>query len=271
MQFYLDSADFVEIQEAWGLGILSGVTTNPSLVAKTGEDFHDLIYRICTLVDPGNSGKGGEAKRTNGGGGTNDSGDTDNARDTNYARDIGDADGLDGQQASGIRVNTDRICVNAEVLALDVEGMVREGEALAAIHPNVVVKIPMIPTGLQAVKRLRRQGIPTNVTLVFTPIQALLAARAGASFVSPFLGRLDDIGEDGVAALSGICDVFAQYDIACQIIAASIRHPVHVLQAAQVGADIATIPFKVLKQLYEHPLTKRGIERFSEDWAKGKE
>jgi transaldolase len=215
MQFYLDSADFAEIQQAWELGILSGITTNPSLVAKTGEDFHGLIRRICELVD------------------------------------------------AGVRVN-------AEVLALDTEGMVREGEQLAAIHPNVVVKIPMTTAGLRAVTGLRGKDIPTNVTLVFTPVQALLAARAGASFVSPFLGRLDDVGEDGVAALEGICDVFAQYKVDCQIIAASIRHPVHVLQSAQVGADIATIPFKVLLQLYEHPLTQQGIEKFCADWAKGK-
>ncbi|MCL1919008.1 MAG: fructose-6-phosphate aldolase [Peptococcaceae bacterium] len=215
MQFYLDSADFTEIQQAWELGILSGITTNPSLVAKTGEDFHSLIQRICDLVDAG-------------------------------------------------------ICVNAEVLALDAEGMVREGEQLAAIHPNVVVKIPMTIAGVQAVKKLCQKGIRTNVTLVFTPVQALLAARAGASFVSPFLGRFDDIGEDGVAALEDICDVFIHYDISCKSIAASIRHPVHVLQAAQAGADIATIPFKVLEKLYEHPLTKQGVEKFCADWAKGK-
>jgi transaldolase len=213
MQFYLDSADFAEIKEAWELGVISGITTNPSLVAKTGEDFHTLIRRICELVDSG-------------------------------------------------------VPVNAEVLALDLEGMVSEAEVLAAIHPNVVVKIPMTPIGLQAVKRLYRKGISTNVTLVFTPVQALLAARAGAAYVSPFLGRLDDVGEDGVMALGDICGVFAVHAVECRIIAASVRHPVHVLQAAQMGADIATIPFKVLAQLYEHPLTQQGIDKFCADWAK---
>jgi transaldolase len=212
MLFFLDSADFSEIKEAWELGIVAGVTTNPSLVAKTGEDFHGLIGRICDLVDDG-------------------------------------------------------IPINAEVMASDAEGMVREGEELAAIHPNVVVKIPMTPAGLQATKKLKSKGIRSNVTLVFTPVQALLAARAGAAFVSPFLGRLDDVGVDGAVALGEICDVFIQHNIECQIIAASIRNPVHVLQAAQTGADIATIPMKVLMQLYEHPLTRQGIDKFNADWG----
>ncbi|MCL1853414.1 MAG: fructose-6-phosphate aldolase [Peptococcaceae bacterium] len=214
MEFFLDSADFSEIQEAWNLGVISGITTNPSLVAKTGEDFHDLIRRICHLVDDG-------------------------------------------------------VAVNAEVMAPDADGMVREAAELAAIHPNVVIKIPMTSAGLQAVKRLDPKGIRTNVTLVFAPGQALLAAAAGATYVSAFLGRFDDIGEDGAAALADIRDVFGQYAIKCKIIAASIRHPVHVLQAARIGADIATVPFKILKKLYEHPLTQQGIEKFNADWAKG--
>jgi len=212
MQFFLDSASFAEIEKAWQMGVITGITTNPSLVAQTGEDFHSLIGRICSLVGPG-------------------------------------------------------IPVSAEVLALDALGMVKEARELAALHPNVVVKIPMTVAGLQAVKTLKSEGISTNVTLVFTPVQALLAARAGAAYASPFLGRLDDVGEEGLNALAGICDVFTTHDITCKVIAASIRHPVHVLQAAQVGADIATIPFKVLLQLYEHPLTKAGIDRFCADWA----
>ncbi|MCL1791537.1 MAG: fructose-6-phosphate aldolase [Peptococcaceae bacterium] len=213
MQFFLDSADFAEIQEAWGLGVISGITTNPSLVAKTGEDFHSLIRRICVLVDEG-------------------------------------------------------VAVNAEVMAADADGMVREAAELTAIHPNVVVKIPMTAPGLQAVKRLSPMGIRTNVTLVFTPAQALLAAAVGATYVSAFLGRFDDVGEDGVAALTDIRDIFVQYGSKCKIIAASVRHPVHVLQAALVGVDIATVPFKVLRQLYEHPLTQQGIEKFNADWEK---
>lgn len=211
MQFFLDSANLEEISGAWQMGVISGVTTNPTLVAKEGADFHTLIRKISEIVDGP---------------------------------------------------------ISAEVIALDYEGMLKEARVLAAIHPNVVVKIPMTAEGLRAVKELREENIKTNVTLVFTPIQALLAARAGASYVSPFLGRLDDIGEVGINLLADICEVFEVHDIDCKVIAASIRNPVHVLEAARLGADAATIPYAVLTQLFRHPLTSAGIERFLADWKK---
>ncbi len=211
MRFFLDSANLEEISRAWEMGVITGVTTNPSLVAKEGEDFHTLIRKIVGIVDGP---------------------------------------------------------ISAEVIALDYEGMLTEARQLANIHPNIVVKIPMITEGLRAVKILAQEGVRTNVTLVFTPIQALLAARAGASYVSPFLGRLDDIGEVGINLLSDICEVFAVHDLDCAVIAASIRNPVHVLEAAKIGADFATIPFGVLKQLALHPLTSAGIEKFLADWKK---
>lgn len=212
MRFFLDSANMEEIIKSWEMGIISGVTTNPSLVAKEGGgDFHDLIRRIAGIVDGP---------------------------------------------------------ISAEVIALDYEGMLGEARQLAAIHENVVVKIPMTAEGLRAVKTLTAEGVNTNVTLIFTPIQALLAARAGATFVSPFLGRLDDIGEIGINLLADICEVFDVHGLDCGIIAASIRNPVHVLEAAKIGADFATVPFSVLKQLFVHPLTTAGIEKFLADWKK---
>jgi transaldolase len=211
MRFFLDSANLEEISKAWEMGVITGVTTNPSLVAKEGEDFHTLLRNIVGLVDGP---------------------------------------------------------ISAEVLALDYKGMLTEARQLADIHPNIVVKIPMTTEGLKAVKTLTREGVRTNVTLVFTPIQALLAARAGAAYVSPFLGRLDDIGEVGINLLADICEVFAVHDLDCAVIAASIRNPVHVLEAAKIGADFATIPFGVLKQLALHPLTNAGIEKFLADWKK---
>jgi transaldolase len=193
MRFFLDSANIQEITNAWEMGIISGVTTNPSLVAKEGcGDFHALIRQIAGIVDGP---------------------------------------------------------ISAEVIALDYEGMLGEARQLAAIHDNIVVKIPMTTDGLRAVKTLTAEGINTNVTLIFTPIQALLAARAGATFISPFLGRLDDIGEIGINLLADICEVFDVHGLDCGIIAASIRNPVHVLEAAKIGADFATVPFSVLKQL----------------------
>ncbi|MGI6451450.1 MAG: fructose-6-phosphate aldolase [Desulfitobacteriia bacterium] len=211
MRFFLDSANLKEITQAWEMGVISGVTTNPSLVAKEGADFHKLIREIAGIVDGP---------------------------------------------------------ISAEVIALDSEGMLSEARVLAGLAPNVVVKIPMTPEGLKAVKTLAAEEIPTNVTLVFTPIQALLAARAGAAFVSPFLGRLDDIGEVGIKLLEDICEVFTVHDLDCEVIAASIRNPVHVLEAAKIGADYATVPFTVLKQLSGHPLTTAGIEKFLADWKK---
>lgn len=211
MRFFLDSANLSEIESAWNMGVIAGVTTNPSLIAREEGDFLEMIHAIADIVDGP---------------------------------------------------------ISAEVIALDYEGMVAEGRELAAIHPNIVVKIPMTPEGMRAVKTLNTENIKTNVTLVFTPTQALLAANAGASYVSPFLGRLDDIGEDGVSLLDDICRIFEIYDLDCQIISASIRSPLHVLESARVGADVVTVPYAVLLKLFEHPLTTAGIEKFLADWRK---
>lgn len=200
-----------EIREAAALGIISGVTTNPSLVAKEGRDFFEVLKEITGLVDGP---------------------------------------------------------ISAEVISTEAAGMVAEAEELAAIHPNIVIKIPMLPEGIKAVKALEARGIRTNVTLVFSANQALLAALAGASFVSPFVGRLDDAGHDGIAVVADIVEIFDTYGFSTQVIAASIRHPLHVVQAAQAGAHIATVPYKVLMQMFKHPLTESGIKRFLDDWAK---
>ena len=212
MKFFIDTANFEEIKEAYSWGILSGVTTNPSLVAKEpGVNFHERLREIAELVNGSVSG---------------------------------------------------------EVISLDAEGMIREGEELAAIHPNITVKLPMTPAGLQACKHFSEKGIKTNVTLIFSANQALMAARAGATYVSPFLGRLDDIGHNGVDLISTIADIFTIHDIKTEIIAASIRHPQHITEAALAGARISTTPFNVLKQLFKHPLTDKGIEGFLADWSK---
>jgi len=209
MKFFIDTANLDEIKEAHALGILAGVTTNPSLVAKEGVDFHERLREITALV-PGS--------------------------------------------------------VSAEVIALDAEGMISEGKELAAIAPNITVKVPMTTEGLKAVHAFSELSIKTNVTLVFSATQALLAARAGATYVSPFLGRLDDIGHNGLDLISEIVEIFEIHDIPTEIIAASVRHPVHVNEAARRGAHIATIPFKVIQQLTKHPLTDQGIEKFLADW-----
>ncbi|MEZ0118274.1 UNVERIFIED_ORG: transaldolase [Heyndrickxia coagulans] len=209
MKFFIDTANFEEIKTANEWGILSGVTTNPSLVAKENISFHDRLKEITALV-PGS--------------------------------------------------------VSAEVVSEDAEGMVKEGKELAAIAPNITVKVPMTPEGMKAVHQLAQEGIRTNVTLVFSSNQALLAARAGATYVSPFLGRLDDIGHDGIHLISEIAEIFSIHQIDTEIIAASIRHPQHITQAALAGAHIATVPFKVLTQLFKHPLTDKGIEQFTRDW-----
>ena len=206
MKFFIDTANFEEIKEAYAWGILSGVTTNPSLVAKEpGVNFHDRLREIAELVNGSVSG---------------------------------------------------------EVISLDAEGMIREGEELAAIHPNITVKLPMTPAGLQACKYFSEKGIKTNVTLIFSANQALMAARAGATYVSPFLGRLDDIGHNGVELISTIADIFTIHDIKTEIIAASIRHPQHITEAALAGAHISTTPFKVLQQLFNHPLTDKELKDF---------
>ncbi|MBD3107082.1 fructose-6-phosphate aldolase [Bacillus sp. AGMB 02131] len=209
MKFFIDTANFNEIKEAHALGILAGVTTNPSLVAKENVSFHDRIKEITELVDGS---------------------------------------------------------VSAEVIATDFEGMVAEGRELASISPNVTVKVPMTPDGLKAVSVFAKEGIKTNVTLIFSANQALLAARAGASYVSPFLGRLDDIGHNGVALIADIAEIFSIHNISTEIIAASIRNPIHITEAALNGADIATVPYKVLMSLFNHPLTDKGIATFLADW-----
>lgn len=210
MEIFLDTANVEEIKKAVDWGVISGVTTNPTLIAKEeGRDFHETIEEICELVHGP---------------------------------------------------------VSAEVISQDTEGILREARELAGLDPHVVVKIPLTPEGLSAVKVLSGEGVRANVTLVFSALQALLAAKAGAAYVSPFIGRLDDIGQEGMDVLEDIMAVFENYQLETQVIAASIRHPQHVLAAARIGADIATVPFKVLKMMFQHPLTDRGIERFLTDW-----
>lgn len=211
MQFFLDSANLEEINQAWNMGVIAGITTNPSLVAKEGKDFHTLLQEVVQVVDGP---------------------------------------------------------ISAEVIALDRAGMLKEARELAGMHKNIVVKIPMTEEGLKAVKVLSKEGINTNVTLIFSAVQALLAARAGATYVSPFLGRLDDIGENGLNLVEEICDIFSIHGIDTKVIAASIRNPVHVTESAKLGVDFATVPFKVLLQLFKHPLTDAGIEKFLADWEK---
>ena len=211
MKFFVDTANVEDIRKANAMGIICGVTTNPSLIAKEGRDFNQVIAEIASIVDGPISG---EVKAT----------------------------------------------------TTDAEGMIKEGREIAAIHPNMVVKIPMTIEGLKAVKVLHAEGIHTNVTLVFTAAQALLAARAGATYVSPFLGRLDDISMPGIDLIAEIAEIFDIHDIETEIIAASIRHPIHVIDCARAGAQIATVPYKVLEQMTKHPLTDAGIKKFQEDY-----
>ncbi|MCK4223546.1 MAG: fructose-6-phosphate aldolase [candidate division Zixibacteria bacterium] len=213
MKFFIDTANLDEIKEAASIGILDGVTTNPTLLAKEkGKgDFKTILRKICEVVNGPVSG---------------------------------------------------------EVVASEAEGMVKEAEDLAKIHKNMVVKIPMCKEGLKAIKILNSKGIRTNCTLVFSPIQALLAAKAGASFVSPFVGRLDDASHVGMDLVADMVTIFENYEVTTEIIVASVRNPLHVVEAATMGADIATIPFKVINQLIKHPLTDVGIKRFLEDWKK---
>lgn len=211
MKLFIDTAKVEDIRKANDMGVISGVTTNPSLIAKEGRDFNEVIREITTIVDGPISG---EVKAT----------------------------------------------------TVDAEGMIKEGREIAAIHPNMVVKIPMTVEGLKAVKVLSAEGIKTNVTLIFTANQALLAAEAGATYVSPFLGRLDDINQSGVDLIEEIVTIFDNYGYDTEIIAASIRNPVHVTECALVGADIATVPYSVIEQMTKHPLTDQGIERFQKDY-----
>jgi len=211
MKFFIDTANTDEIKKAWDLGVIDGVTTNPSLMAKEGKDPVAVLKTICGIVDGP---------------------------------------------------------VNAEVIGLTADVMIKEAKTLAKIHKNIVIKIPMIEEGLKAVKKLSAQGIRTNVTLIFSATQALLAAKAGASYVSPFVGRLDDITHDGMELVGQIIDIYDNYLFETEIIVASVRNPLHVLDAAMMGADIATIPFAVIKQLARHPLTDIGLEKFLKDWEK---
>ncbi|MDH3391511.1 MAG: fructose-6-phosphate aldolase [Desulfobacterales bacterium] len=211
MKFFIDTANIEEIKKAVALGMVDGVTTNPSLIARENRPFEELLQEICDLVDGP---------------------------------------------------------VNGEVISLDAEGMVKEGRKLAAFHPSIVVKIPMTTEGLKAVKILSSENIRTNVTLIFSSMQALMAAKAGASYVSPFVGRLDDVSQVGMDLVSDIMTIYGNYGYEAEIIVASIRSPVHVMEAALIGADIATIPLKVIEQLAKHPLTDIGMEKFLSDWEK---
>ena len=211
MKFFIDTANVEEILRAKDLGMVDGVTTNPSLVAKEGRDFKELIKEIADIVDGP---------------------------------------------------------VNAEVVSLDAEGMVREGKDLAGMADNMVIKIPLVEEGLKAVRSLAQEGIKTNVTLCFSPVQALMAAKAGAAYISPFVGRLDDISHIGMDLVEQIMTIYENYAYDTEVIVASIRNPIHVLDSALMGADIATIPFKVIQQLVQHPLTDIGLEKFLADWKK---
>lgn len=211
MQIFIDTADIEEIRDAAAMGVIDGVTTNPSLVAKTGRPFKDVLVDICELVDGP---------------------------------------------------------ISAEVIATDYEGMMGEARDLAAMHENIVVKIPLIAEGLKAVRTLSEEGIRTNVTLCFSATQGLLAAKAGATYISPFIGRVDDISGSGMELVEQLVTLYRNYGMETQVLAASIRHPVHVVQASMIGADVATIPHKVIHQLLKHPLTDIGLERFLADAKK---
>ena len=211
MKFFIDTANIEEIRDAARLGILDGVTTNPSLVAKEGRKFEAVIAEICTIVDGP---------------------------------------------------------ISAEVTALDFDGMMAQAHPLAKIHKNVTIKVPLTKDGLRACKALRGEGTAVNVTLCFSPSQALLAAKCGATFISPFVGRLDDVSQDGMELIRQIRAIYDNYGYTTQILAASIRHPMHVVDCALAGADVGTMPYKVMTQLYEHPLTDLGLKKFLEDWEK---
>lgn len=211
MKFFIDTANIEEIKEANSMGMVDGVTTNPTLIAKEGRDFEEVIKEICDIVDGP---------------------------------------------------------INAEVISLDTEGMLKEARHLSGIHKNIVVKIPMTIDGIKAVRVLTQEGINTNVTLVFSPLQALMAAKAGATYVSPFIGRLDDLAQEGLSLVEQIIEIYSNYAFDTEIIVASIRSPLHVLESAMMGADIATIPFSVLSKIAAHPLTDKGLKAFLDDWNK---
>ena len=214
MKIFIDTANLAEITEAASMGVIDGVTTNPSLVAKEGKEFKQLLKEICAVVD-------------------------------------GD--------------------ISAEVVATDLDGMLKEGRDLAKIHDNIVVKVPLTKDGLKAVKKFKAEGIRTNVTLCFSPNQALLAAKAGAYIISPFVGRLDDISTDGMGLIEQILTIYRNYGFDTQVLVASIRHPMHVVESALMGAHIGTMPYNVITQLIKHPLTDIGLERFLADWKKSQQ
>jgi transaldolase len=211
MKFFIDTANIQEIRQAASMGLLDGVTTNPSLVAKEKGDFHSLLREICSIVDGP---------------------------------------------------------ISAEVVSLDASGMLAEAHVLAKIHENITIKCPMTIEGLKACHHLSSEGIKTNVTLVFSPTQAILAAKAGATFVSPFVGRLDDISITGMDLIEQIVTIYRNYDFGTEVLVASVRHPIHVVEAAMIGADVVTMPYKVIEQLAKHPLTDLGMEKFLKDWDK---
>ncbi len=211
MKFFLDTADTKELREAAASGLVDGVTTNPSLIAKTGRKLDEVVREIVQIVDGP---------------------------------------------------------ISVETVSTDAAGMIREGKAFSQVHPNIVVKCPLTPEGLKATKALTAQGHKVNVTLCFSPVQALLAAKAGATYISPFVGRLDDIGHDGMLLVREIRQIYDNYGFKTQLLAASLRHPLHVLESAKAGADVGTLPYKVFQQLFEHPLTDIGLAKFLADWKK---
>ena len=214
MKFFIDTANVKEIKEAASWGLVDGVTTNPSLIAKSGRQYEEVLREICSLVDGP---------------------------------------------------------ISAEVVATEAEAMIKEGEKLARIHPNIVVKCPLIVEGLKATRALSRRGIKVNVTLIFTPLQGLAAAKCGATYLSPFVGRLDDIGEDGMMVAESLVDILGNYDYPAQVLVASVRSLTHLMRAAEVGAHVATIPFAIIKQMLHHPLTDLGLDRFLADWRNTKQ
>ncbi len=209
MEFFLDTAIIEEIKEAKSYGVLDGITTNPTLISKTGKKFWEVVEEICKIVDGP---------------------------------------------------------ISVEVVSTDADGMIKEAEEIAKISPNIVIKVPMTEEGVKAIYRLSEKGIKTNTTLIFSPMQALLALKAGTNYISPFIGRLDDISSDGMKLVADIMDIITNYDYTAKVIVASVRHPMHVKEAALIGADIVTMPYKVFKLLFKHPLTDIGLERFLEDW-----
>lgn len=213
MKFFLDTANIQEIREAAATGLIDGVTTNPSLVAKEGKSFTEMLKEICSIVNGP---------------------------------------------------------ISAEVVSTDYEGMLKEAKPLSAIHKNITIKVPLTVDGLKACQTLSKDGVKVNVTLCFSASQALLAAKSNATFISPFIGRLDDISEDGMQLIEDIRTIYDNYNFTTQILAASIRHPMHVVAAVKAGADVGTMPYSIFKMLYQHPLTDRGLEKFLADWKKAK-